>query len=360
MQNLYSYLPLSQFRPKTLYLKPNHIPFLSLFSSLSSLTHSPSSISNASLSNFLIETLAISQPQALSISNRFSSRKSLEKPHSVVQFLEQLGFSDAHIRSSVLLSPTILFSSVDETLKPKLQFFQDLGLTGPDLGNFISKHSHFLCDSLEKTVRPCVNIIKKALVNDRNNQDLIWVLRRPYWVTAKPVSRLRCNIAFLESCGIVGPQLAMLLRTRPWLFFLQEPALRNLVSRVVDMGFPIGSRMLVHALFTVSGMSGETFSKKIELFQTFGFSEDECMQMFRKSQHLLGASERKLKFGLEFFLYVIKLERSSLVSWPTCLSYSMGKRIIPRYKVLQLIERKRPLKKEPSLLTYCIIRKRSF
>ncbi|XP_058185895.1 uncharacterized protein LOC131303118 [Rhododendron vialii] len=218
-----------------------------------------------------------------------------------------------HVRKNI--PRPLLQRRLDKTLKVETQaaVLSGPGLTGSDLGNFISKHSHFLCYSLEKTVRPCVDIIKKALVNDRNNQDLIRVLRRPYWVTAKPVSRLRCNIAFLESCGIVEPQLAILLRTRPWLFFLQEPALRNLVSRVVDMGFPIGSRMLVHALFTVSGMSGETFSRKIELFQTFGLSEDEF-------------------------------------SWPTCLSYSMGKRIIPRYKVLQLIKRKRPLEKEPSLL----------
>ncbi|KAF7123573.1 hypothetical protein RHSIM_Rhsim12G0115100 [Rhododendron simsii] len=145
--------------------------------------------------------MTFSEPKAISISNSFPSRKNLKNPQSVVHFLIQLGFSDAHILSSVWLKPEILFSYADKTLKPKLQFFQDLGLNCPDLGNFISTHSHVLLDSLERTLIPCVDIIKKTLVNDKNNRDLFLVLRRSY---SDSISRLKCNIAFLESCGIVG------------------------------------------------------------------------------------------------------------------------------------------------------------
>ncbi|KAI8536123.1 hypothetical protein RHMOL_Rhmol10G0231900 [Rhododendron molle] len=65
---------------------------------------------------------------------------------------------------------------------------------------------------------------------------------------------------------------------------------------------------------------------------------------------LLKASECKLKLGMEFFLYDIKLERSALVSWPTCLMYSIGERILPRYRVLQVLKCNALLNKEPSLL----------
>ncbi|KAH7859461.1 hypothetical protein Vadar_001341 [Vaccinium darrowii] len=350
MQTLYSYLSLSHFRSKILHSKPNYTSFLYFFSSVSSLAHTRTS--NPSISNFLIETLAFSESQAISISNRFPPTKTsrtLEKPHSVVQFLRQLGFSYTQIRSSIRLHHYILFSDVDKTLKPKLQFFQNLGLTGPDLSKFISKNPRFLRDSLERTVIPCVDVIKNTLVNDKNNKDLILVLQRSYWATAKPALRLKSNIAFLESCGIVGSQLSMLLKREPWLFFLLETSLRGLVSRVIDMGFSVDSRMLVHAVHTVSCMTDETISKKFELFRSFGFSVDECMQMFRRAPRLFAASEGKLKFGMEFFLYDVKLERSVLVSRPTCLTYSMGERVIPRYRVLQVIKCKRLLKKVPSL-----------
>ncbi|KAI8535955.1 hypothetical protein RHMOL_Rhmol10G0216000 [Rhododendron molle] len=356
MQTQIPFLSLLPFPSITLFSKPNNNknknkPFLCSFSSVSSLTHSRSSIStptsNPSLSNFLIETLAFSEPQAISISSRLPSRKSLEKPQSVVQFLKQLGFSDAHIRSAIRLTPNILLSDVDKTLKPKLQFFQDLGFTDPDMGKFISKHSNVLLRSLERTLIPWVDTIKNKLVTDENNQDLIRVLKRSYRVGS--VSRLKCNIAFLESCGIVGSQLSMLMRRQISIFHLPEPALRDLVSRVLDMGFSVGSRTLVYAVLTVSCISVDTFSRKIELFRSFGFSMDECMEMFRTNPILLKSSEDKLKFGIDFFLNDFKLERFALVSWPYCLAYNIKKRVIPRCRVLRVIMSKGLLQKEPSL-----------
>ncbi|XP_058186987.1 uncharacterized protein LOC131303938 isoform X2 [Rhododendron vialii] len=338
---------ISHLRAKRLCPKPNNSYFPCFFSSSVSSTRTSTPTSNSSISNFLIETLAFSQPQAVSISNRFPSGKSLEKPHSVVQFLKQLDFSDAHIRSFIRRNPETLFSDVDKTLKPKVQFFEDLGFTGPDLGNFISTHPRALFYSLERTLIPCVDIIKKTLVKERNNQDLIQVLRRSHWGSS--ASRLKCNIAFLESCGLVGSQLSMLLKKQPRLFFISETALRDLLSRVLDMGFSVDSGMFVHAVSTVGGMSAETFSRKFELFRSFGFSDEECMDMFRRAPVLLAVSEGKLKLGMEFFLYDVKLERSALVSWPTCLTYSMGERVLPRYRVLQVLKCKRLLKKEPSL-----------
>ncbi|KAE9449107.1 hypothetical protein C3L33_18976, partial [Rhododendron williamsianum] len=178
--------------------------------------------------------------------------------------------------------PKIIFSNVDKTLKPKLQFLQDLGLTGPDL-----------------------------------------------------------------AAALLGPQLSMLLKREPWLFFIPERALRDKVSRVLDMGFSVDSRMLVHAVLTVSGMTPETFSRKIELLRSFGFSMDECMAILRMAPTLLMTSEDKLKFKIDFFLNDFKLDRRALVSWPNSLVYNIEKRVIPRCRVLRVITSKGLLQKEP-------------
>ena len=268
----------------------------------------------------------------------------------MVQFLKQLGFSETHIQSAVKVSPQILFSDIDRTLKPKLQFFQDLGLAGPDLGKFISKHSVVLSHSLDKRLIPCVNVMKKVIVNDKNNRDLIRVLQRGYWFFATPESRLLCNIALLENCGIVGSQLPMLLMRQSRLLTFRESMLRDLVSRVLDMGFSVHSRMFVYGLYTVSCLSGETFNRKLDLLHSFGFSKEECMEMFRRTPGLLRTSEEKLKFGIEFFLNDIKVTRSLLICQPHCLMNSMNERVIPRYRVLQVIKSKRLLMKDPRFL----------
>ena len=248
------------------------------------------------------------------------------------------------------MCPQILFSDIDKTLKPKIEFFQDLGLVGSELGKFISKNSSVLTFSLERRLVPCVEILKKILCY-KNNQDLIRVLSRCNAVVCgDPESILVGNVAFLKSCGIVGSQLSMLLTRQPWLFITQESKLRDLVSRALDMGFSVNSRMLVYAIYTVSCMSNETFTRKLELFGNSGFSSDECMEMFRKQPALLRASEEKLKIGIEFFMNTIKLEKSVIVRSPSCLMHSMEGRVIPRYMVLQILKSKKWLKREISFI----------
>ncbi|KAL9459207.1 hypothetical protein AB3S75_002569 [Citrus x aurantiifolia] len=222
----------------------------SLFSPFSSLSKTPNS-TNFIFLNFLIKTLNIPKSRALPISNKFSRIKSLEKPETVRQFLHNVGFSDTHIQLTVTLTPKILFSDVDKTLKPKIEFFQHLGLVGSDL------------------------------VDDSNNEDLTRVFRRCCWnlIMDTEKSGLLRNIEYLKSCGIVGSQLSM----------------------------------------------------------SYGFSKEEVLQMFRKAPCILEASEERLQLGLEFFLKEIECEKSVLVRTPICLACGIENRVIPRYRVFQII-----------------------
>ncbi|KAH7520689.1 hypothetical protein FEM48_Zijuj08G0171800 [Ziziphus jujuba var. spinosa] len=140
----------------------------------------------------------------------------------------------------------------------------------------------------------------------------------------EPQFGLLGNIAFLESCGIVGSQLSKLLKRKPSIFVMPEPMLRDVVS--------------------------QTLRKKLDLFRSFGFCEDECMEMFRRAPSLLRTSEEKLMFGIDFFLDTVKFKKSVFVHKPTCLMSSMENRVIPRYKVLQVIKSKKLLNREPSLI----------
>lgn len=239
-----------------------------------------------------------------------------------------------------------------KTLKPKIDFFRQLGLVDSHhLGKFLSINSKLLTVSLERRLIPCIEILRKILVDDRNNEDLIRVLRRCNWVAAAdPNWRLLNNVSYFESCGIVGSQLSMLLKRQPRLFTMKETKVKEIVQRVLDMGFSVDSRMLVHGVYTISCMSVETFERKLKLFRSFGFSDKECMEIFRKAPALLRASSEKLILGLEFFLNEAGIEKGVLIHKPTCLMYSIVDRVVPRYRVLQIVNSKRLVKKEPSFL----------
>ncbi|KAH7565875.1 hypothetical protein JRO89_XS08G0029200 [Xanthoceras sorbifolium] len=222
-----------------------------------------------------------------------------------------------------------------------------MGLVGSHLGKCICKNSKLLGCSLQKTLIPCTQILKKILVDDKNNQDLIRVLTRRSWFIATPgKSRLLSNITFLETCGIVRSQLSMLLKTRHGIFVMEESKLRDLVLRVSDMGFCVNSRMFVHGLCVVGCLSKETFERKLKLFRSFGFTEEEAMEMFQKHPMMFSKSEEQLKLTLDFFLNKIELRKESLIRGPRCLSHSLEERVISRYKVMQILKSKRLLKKK--------------
>lgn len=296
------------------------------------------------------------------ISTKYSHIKSPEKPETVRQYFHNVGFSDTDIQLAVSTSPQLLVSDVDKTLKPKIEFFQHLGLEGSDLGKIISKTPVLLAVSLEKILIPCVEILKKILVNDTNNEDIIRVVSRWNWIlTSHPEkSGLLRNIEYLRSCGIVGSQLSALLVRQPRLFCYEELKLRHLVSRVLDMGFSTNSRMFVYGLQALSYLSEETFDRKLEIFRSYGFSKEEFIEMFRKAPGILAASEERLKSGLEFFLKEIECEKSVLVRLPICLACSIENRVIPRYRVFQIIMSRGMLKKECSFPSTLLLSEENF
>ena len=206
------------------WLKPKSFNFL--------LYSSSTSVSNPPLFNYLVKNLDFTETQALSISNRYSHVKSLKKAQSVAKFFQSLGFSNAQIASSVRMAPQILFADVEKKLKPKIKFFQDLGLVEPHLGKFFSRNSVLLICSLDKLI-PSIQIVKKVLGD--NNEDLFKVFNRCNGFIARDgIIKLSRNIEYLESCGVVGSQLSNLLTRQPRIFRMTESALRDLVSRVLD------------------------------------------------------------------------------------------------------------------------------
>ncbi|KAK4371408.1 hypothetical protein RND71_010883 [Anisodus tanguticus] len=282
---------------------------------------------NRVLVNYLVNTLDFPKSKALAVSYRFHWVRSVEKPELVVHFFKSIGFTDAQIQSIVQSVPGILIADVEKTLKPKIQLFQELDITSSDLCKLMSSHANLLTRSLEKAIKPSMEVLNKVLINGTKNGDLFRVLHREHW-----------------SCWL---STIITLKNQPRLFALPESELKRRVSKLQDIGFSTNSRMFLHGLYTLGSITHETFLRKLKLFQSFGFSKYNCMEMFRKAPSLFRTSEEKIRLGLEFFLETMKLKKSTLVQHPALLMFSMKKRVIPRYQVLQLIKSKKLVKKVP-------------
>ncbi|KAL6576027.1 hypothetical protein OROHE_000498 [Orobanche hederae] len=311
---------------------------------------------NSVLVDYLTGSLQFSQARALAISTRFIRTKSLERPEKVVIFFKALGLSDTQIQSVAHTVPNILFANAERTLKPKVGFLQELGLSGPCLVSFISRNPHALNFSLDRSLRPSILLIKKVLENDGRNKsdekiasDLFRVLMRGSWIIGIHMkSRVEANIRFLESCGIVGSQLSALLLRRTGIFSMSEEKVEQVVSRALDMGFTLGSKMLVHAVCSLSSLNIKTLNGKFEAVRVFGFSDDELLSMFRQSPCAFNPSEAKLRWKYEFFLNNLKIDKLVLVKYPVLMTFSVEKRVIPRFKVLAILKSRKLCRKDLS------------
>lgn len=334
MQSLKSHLRLS-----------NHLSSYSLTSLLLSpfSTTASNSKGNTFLIDYLNANFEFSTSQSFYISKRVSGARSPQNPFTVLTFLKQFGFSQPQILSMVRNRPQILFADVDKILKPKIELFRMLGFEGSKLCDFISKHSPILTSSLGKTLVPSVEAIRKIVSDD---DDFVHVLHRCGWILPK-YKKIMNNVVFLESRGIVGSHLAMLLKLHPRLFISKQSTIESHVSRALELGFRENSRMFVHGIHSICSLSDKTFRRKLDLLICFGFSKEEGLQMFRRCPTLLRTSEKKLKIGMEFYLQTVMLPKSVLVHQPRILMYSMEDRVLPRYRVFQLLVSKKLCKKVP-------------
>ncbi|KAL9462119.1 hypothetical protein AB3S75_000172 [Citrus x aurantiifolia] len=126
------------------------------------------------------------------------------------------------------------------------------------------------------------------------------------------------------------------------------------------MGFSTDSRMFVHGLDALCCFSEETVDRKLDLFRSYGFSKEEFMEMFRRAPGIIRSSEESLKSRLEFFLKEIKFKKSVLVHNPVCLMLSVENRVIPRYRVFQIVMSRGMLKKELSFCSMLLLSEENF
>ncbi|KAG5568500.1 hypothetical protein H5410_064481 [Solanum commersonii] len=168
---------------------------------------------NPVLFNYLINTLDLPISKALAVSNCLHSVISVEKPDLAVHFFKSIGFTDVQIQST--------------TIKPKIHLFEELGITGSDLCKLIFSHLNLLMRSLEKAMKPSIEILNKVLVNDTENEitSLVLIL----------------NISYLEGIVVVGSRLPLLLKNQLRLLVVPESELKKHVTKLLDIRFPTNS-----------------------------------------------------------------------------------------------------------------------
>eukprot|EP01018_Ginkgo_biloba_P036368 Gb_12966 [translate_table: standard] len=296
-----------------------------------------STISNKpSIQDFLRKSCGLSQKQAILALKPLVHAKSTQNLEQVLQLFKERGFSDVHIQKIVSRRPQVLASSVQNTLQPKLNVFEHLGIVGDQLGDFISKGPALLSMSLERKIAPGISFLEKML---ESNEKVVTVLmREPRILFVNLEKKLESNLLFLQNHGISGKILWSFMIRKPRFFLSSQATIKDVVKTVEKLGVSRRSGMFPHALFVVSSMNKKTLERKIKFLITLGLSKEEVLLIFRKSPFILAASEKKLQCHMDFLVNTLKCVPSIIVSYPQIFTTSMEARIMPRYRVLQMLQ----------------------
>ncbi|CAA7396069.1 unnamed protein product [Spirodela intermedia] len=286
------------------------MPFLrvALFSAAASsaaLPRGPSPPSSpleaVSVVDYLIDSFGFSQEEAARVSRRLNRLKAPRNPESVLAFLKGKGVSEAAVREAVSRRPTLLYVDVEKTLAPKFRAFEEMGFSGTDLLRTLGRNSSFLHYSLEKKLMPNISLLQRE-------------------------------------CGISGRRIFKVLKRSSRLVGRSTSSLKDLIRRVRELGFSHGSVAFETGLHVADSLSQSSVTEKLAFLQSLGWTEEETLRAVRRYPLILGLSEKKLKDSMQFFVGKIGCDASYLAANAILLTFSIEKRVKPRYRVYQTLQ----------------------
>ncbi|XP_059279872.1 transcription termination factor MTERF5, chloroplastic-like [Lycium ferocissimum] len=311
------------------------------------------------LVKYLVDSLGFSKEEALLASSKVTSWKSLKNPDLVLNFLKQTGFDNTQIKKLVSVAPRLLFFDVSKTLKPKFQCLMDLGLSGSDLVNVMVKDATIVERGLDTHLRPTIDCLRRTLGSDEN---VVKAVKRASWLLSFGAHHnMESNVLLLRNSGVPDVRIRKLVLRNPRYITQKNDWVKDLLHRVENyFGIPLDSAMFPYGFHTLASQKKSRCEKKIGVFKSYGWSDDDVLTMFRKLPYCIAFSEVKIKKILNLYMKELGLEPDYLASHPSILIYSLEKRVLPRMQVLKILDEKKLERRKLALYSVVSIAESKF
>ncbi|KDP46308.1 hypothetical protein JCGZ_10148 [Jatropha curcas] len=304
----------------------------------------------------LINSCGLSLQRATSVA-KYVNIYSTKKPDLVLQLLRDKGFSKSEIARLISQRPDLLLADPEKTLKPKIEFFESLGLAGPDLRMILTKRPSILKASLKNRILPVIDFLKEMLDTVENVTQALKGCPR---VFLRDTRFLLSKIGILRANGVPKHSIRRLMILQLHFLLLRVDLFEELVREIKDMGFEPFSSSFVYAVHSMSKITKTFWESKKKLLMSFGWSEQDFLLAFRAQPLFMVTSENKMKELMEFYLTKVSLEPSDIVKCPNLLQVSLKRRVIPRCSVMEVLMSKELIKKDVNLIWILNITKERF
>ncbi|XP_062222002.1 uncharacterized protein LOC133921226 isoform X2 [Phragmites australis] len=288
--------------------------------------------------DYLVTTCGLTNEQAAKAAKYISHFKFPSKADAVLAFFTgpALGLSKADIALLVSLDPRILNSSVEKTLRARVDGFLSHGFTAAQIRSFVRRApSLFRSVNINKKLgfwMPLFGSPERLLqASDWNN-----------WLLTTDLKKVEPNVAFLKQCGLSAGDIAKLLVAASRLVTMHPEYVQDAVRRTTQLGVAPGSQMFRHALATIGCICQEKVDAKVAVLkETLGWSQEEVNLAFSKAPRILVASEERLRRNAEFLINKVGLPPQYIAHRSVLLMYSLERRLVPRHLVVKALKERR-------------------
>ncbi|XP_040381214.1 uncharacterized protein LOC102722684 [Oryza brachyantha] len=284
--------------------------------------------------DYLVASCHLTPDQATKASKAISHLKSPSRPDAVVAFLDGLGLSNADIAAAVSYDPRLLCTEVDRTLAPRLAELTDLGFSPSQIVRL------FLVDPTRFRRPTVISKLQYYAQMFGSFESLLHALKKNTYLLSSDLEKVvKPNVAILRECGLGACDIAKLCIPLPRLLTTNPERVRGMVAQAEHIGVHRGSKMFRHAVFAVAFISEEKIAAKMQfLKKTFRWSDAEVRIAVSKLPVVLRNSEDRLSRVSEFLMSEAGLEPAYIAYRPAMLTYSLERRLMPRYCVLKYLK----------------------
>ncbi|KAF0933028.1 hypothetical protein E2562_013783 [Oryza meyeriana var. granulata] len=291
-----------------------------------------------SAEDYLVNTCGLTPEQAVKAAKYISHWKSPSKADAVLAFLAGPDFvlSKADISHVLASDPRVLNCSVDKTLKPRLDSFRAHGLSTAQIRRLL----RFSCCTFRTAnIHESLGFWIPFL---GSTEELLRQVTRSAYMLKSNIERvIKPNIALLREFGLSDHDIAKMCVANTRLLTCNQETLKAILARADKLGVPRQSLMFKQAVSTSMALHADTMASKLKfLGKTFGWSEDEVAKVVRINPVFPRYSMERLRRVSKFLMTVAGLDSKYILSRPVILTYSLERRLVPRYYVMKVLEEK--------------------
>ncbi|XP_020249598.1 uncharacterized protein LOC109827043 [Asparagus officinalis] len=299
---------------------------------------------SSSTASYLTNSCGLCPQSALSVAQKIGLRTT-ENADSVLNFLKSHSFTDTQIAKLITRDPRLLLFGVESDLKPKIDFFVDAGFSSAEFASLACSHPCLLRSSLQNRLKPNFELLS-CMIGD-NNRLLVALRRNNGLLGSNLETNFLPNVGILQSYGVPSPKIAKLAATYPRVLMYKTEKFATTIESVRKFGFDPSRSLFIQGVSVLSQMSPSAWERKLGIYRSLGWSEEETISAFTKQPCCMTLSEEKIRKTIHFFVKRLHLEPNYLAARPVLLHLSLEKRVIPRCSALSVLSSKRLIKGFP-------------